>query len=127
MLGIELNELIVIVLGLLGAGILVVIERMNATRSAEIEMLLKGVANQADKLLAGYGDRLKPIYDLASTAETLIDEESDLAVQQLPPDVISAAQLIIDFAQRFTDGEPPQEHAVNPIDQPDIKGTAELQ
>ena len=112
---IEINELIVIVAGLLAGGGLIVIERMNATRSAEIEALLKGVSDQADRMLAGYGERLKPIFDVATLVESLIDEESDFVVQQVPPDVISAAQAIVDFAQKYTDGKPPEE-ATPPVE-----------
>ncbi len=122
---IDINQLIVIVLGLIGGGVLIVMERMNATRSSEIEALLTGAANQADKLLAGFGDRLKPIYEIAKTAESLIDEDTDFAVQNLPKDVIEAARVIVAFAERFTDGEAPAQEA-NPTVPPDPKDAGEV-
>lgn len=101
------SQLAIVVLGLVSGISLIVMERMNAHRSGEIDMLLNGAANQADRILAGFGDRLRPIYEIAATAETLIDEETDLAVRELSPEVIEAAQTIIDFTKRFTDGKPP--------------------
>ncbi len=101
------TQLIIVVIGLVSSVALIVMERMNASRKIEIEMLLNGAANQADRILAGFGDRLRPIYEIAATAESLIDEETDLAVRELPPEVIEAAQTIVNFTKRFTDGEPP--------------------
>lgn len=117
---IETNQLIIIVLGLLAAVALIVMERMNASRSAEIEALLSGVAIQADRILANYGRQLEPVHHLALTAESLIDEDTDFAVQHLPAEVIQAAQTVVDFTKRFTDGvagsEPEPEVAdVSPV------------
>jgi hypothetical protein len=110
-MGIELNELIVIVLGLIAGGALVVFRSLGIAHNAAIEALFTGMADLADRQLAAYGAQLKPVFGAAAAIESLIDEETDFAVQNLPTEVIEAAQTIVDFTQRFTDGEPPVEVA----------------
>jgi hypothetical protein len=113
-----MNELIVIVVGLLAAIALIVIERLGTSNNKALETMLNGMADHADRLLSQYSTQLKPLFDLVTTAEAFIDEPTDPAVQYLPNDIVEMLREVAEFAKRFTDGEPPVETATDPSSEP---------
>jgi hypothetical protein len=65
------------------------------------------LAGRLDTVLAQYGDLLKPVYDLSSAAETLIDEPTDFVRKLLPDDVTAIAQEVLKYMKTLSDGQPP--------------------
>jgi hypothetical protein len=124
MFDLSTTDLFVIVLGIIAAGLLVLIDRLTQSRKDELTAIaalfqepLKSIVALADVKLAAYGEALKPLHELVQAADTLIDDDTDFVVQALPDEVIAAARKILDYADRLTDGTPPEE--TKPLGEPD--------
>ncbi len=113
----EQQDLIIIVLGIVGSIGLIALMYINRTRQGElaelvglISPLVDALRTQADIKLAPYGAPLKPLHDVATAVGSLVDEPDDWLVRQMKSEAaVAAIQEIVRGVLQLTDGMPPQE------------------
>ena len=106
------NELIIVILGIVGVGALAVFA-YYAKKMSELGLMVEPIARilieRADVALAPYGTQLAPVHEIAQAAGALFDQDTDALVQALPGNVIAAINVVLGYAQTLTDGQPPKE------------------
>ena len=114
----ETNELIIVVLGIIGVSSLAVFA-YYAKKMSELGLMVEPIAKilieRADVALASYGSALSPIHEVSEAIGTLFDQENDALVRILPANVVAALNVFLGYAQTLTDGVPPQE-AIPPVE-----------
>lgn len=116
----ELNELVIVVAGIVAALIAVMLGFVLALRSKDQALVsvvqalkdalspaLDALQKQADQMLAAYGTPLKPAHDAITIAQSLVDEPGDWLVKLIQSEPV--VQAIRDALARFeqlTDGAP---------------------
>ncbi len=110
----ELNFAVVIILGIVSVTSLVVLAYGEKKQDSRITAALEPMQSVAetlafrmDEVMALHGELLKPIFEVTSAAETLVDSDDDFLVQSLPAPVIAAIRKILEEAKEMTDGKPP--------------------
>lgn len=108
----ETNQLIIVVLGVVGIMGLAVLA-YSAKKMSEFRLVLEPIAKilieRADVALAPYGSALAPVHEMAEAAGTLFDQDTDALVQALPANVVKALTVVLSYAQTLTDGKLPEE------------------
>lgn len=114
------QELLIVVLGLVGVvglGVIAYLARTQAGQAAEFGRIFDGTLTQlvtrADATLAPYGERLSPAHNLLSTLEQLVDEPGDWLIKILAEktgtpaaDIIAILQPPLQRGVDLTDGVP---------------------
>jgi len=108
------EELTIIVLGVVGVlalGVFAYYGKKLAEIAGLLQPLIEVIVGRADVALAGYGPVLKPAHEAVTALSTLVDEDDDTLVRELPENVVAAARILLEYAGQLTDGvaEPPQE------------------
>lgn len=106
-------NIVIVIVGILAAVGIAAIAYLRASNNAKwlavaelIAPLLPALVGRADTLLAPYGQQLKPINDMAQALGTLVDDDTDWVVVNLPRPLVVALREAFGLADDLTDGQP---------------------
>jgi hypothetical protein len=107
------EQLIVVVLGIVAIAVITVLgyyAKQFGTVATVLTGALESLIPPADRVLAGYGDELKPVNDLAEFLLGQTDEPSDWLVKTMnSPSAIAVLRKLLNYVEALTDGVPSDE------------------